>query len=93
MSGRTLPYRLKRHGLGQVRGSEHPAAKLDDAAVLWLRLFAREFRDLDLTAAARRMGYRVSPAALSRAVHGDNWTHLPYAVRRDRRFRARRKRR
>lgn len=65
---------------GQVHGEKHPAAKLTDAIVLELRFGVRRVKYPDGYVTQKAEDLRVSPSAISNAVHGVTWSHLPGAV-------------
>lgn len=70
---------------GQVRGDRHGAAKLSERAVLQLRARARiRLRGVRLAGLVRRAAVKlgVAPSAVSNAIHGVTWAHLPGAVKR-----------
>lgn len=63
----------RRHGLGQVAGEDHPAARLTAAQVVRARQRIAALRTT-LTAEAARCGVPVN--TLSQAVNGTTWRHL-----------------
>jgi len=70
----TRPYHLKRHGMGQVYGEEHPAAKLNEETVY----LARHYHGLGLPIAAMASAFEMSQAGMSYAVTGVTWTYVPF---------------
>lgn len=72
--------RKKRKGLGQVHGETHAAAKLTEAIVRDLRRRARgeKYEGGLVVRSAERYG--VARSAISNAIHGVTWSHLPGAV-------------
>ncbi len=73
MGGKPRPNRLRRHGMGQVRGEDHGSVRLTEDIVSLCRFLVRNKR---ATCAALARRYNVSPAAMWYAVHGVTWQHL-----------------
>lgn len=65
---------------GQVHGARHPAAKLSEAIVRELRRRVRgvKYPGGFVLRAAEKHG--VAPSAISNAIHGVTWSHVPGAV-------------
>lgn len=73
--------RQKRRGMGQVHGETHAAAKLTEAIVLSLRARAGALKypgGMMYRAAER---HQVAVSAISNAIHGVTWAHLPGAIK------------
>lgn len=77
--------RRKRRGMGQVRGADHPAAKLTEGDVVLARLVVAEEGRGAISDLARVAA--VTPHALFMAVYGDTWRDLPGAPRKPRTYR------
>lgn len=60
--------------VGQVYGERHPAARLTESAVFWLRMTPPR----DLIKWAKKKGVALNTA--SQALHGVTWKHMNDAV-------------
>lgn len=72
--------RRKRRGMGQVYGETHAAAKLTEAIVLELRARAAAVKYPGGMMRRAAEKHDVAVSAISNAIHGITWSHLPGAI-------------